>query len=789
MARFEQSYRQVADILRIPGRHDPQVDIFLLVKVWLTRPENGAWLFILDNADDGKIVLGQECYDNDNDDVQVTAPISSHLPYSSHGMIMITTRCSSVAEGLVDIEADIIHLGPMNPCTAVQMLGKRLGTTSSAYTASDLAELAEQLDYMPLALSQATALIKHRAPRMSVTRYLQDLRSDDQCRSKLLQNTSKDPWRDGKASNSIIVTWFKSFEHIRTTRLSASQLLSLMSLFDREGIPEDLLVGQYADDGVDETLGEDMFEDDVAILRDLCLVGISAVDRAFEMHRLVQLSTRQWMSLASETGKWQRRYIGILEKHFPKVNYEVWSSCQKLYPHVTAMTSPPCTDIPARRSYAIVLDRAASYANAQGWYDTAMPMAKTSHTVMTEVADVTDNETLASMNTLGVVLLALGQNAAAETMHQQVVACREKKLGEDHQETLASMTNLGRAFQAQSKYAEAQMMHQQVLERSERSLGAEHVYTITSIHNLARVFQSQGKFAEADKAHRSALEKRERKLGNEHPSTLHSCSDLGRICQARAKYDEAEVMHRRALTGREKILGQDHPHTLRSVHNLARVLQARGKYAEAEAMHRRVLAEREQKMGCDHPDTLASVSNLGRVLQAQGKDAEAEAEHRRAFEARKLRLGDTHIYTISSLNNLACVVHAQKRYEEAEGMHRQALDSRRKSLGDDHPDTLSSLANFGLLLHDMGKYSEAEDMHRQALTGRGQRLGENHRHTLTSAWCLATVLAVQSKWEEARTYHSSALEGLRKQLGQSHPRTVECQEQFDLLPPVVMVAA
>jgi hypothetical protein len=41
------------------------------------------------------------------------------------------------------------------------------------------AALVEALDYMPLTIAQAAAYIDQRAPRATVSRYLQDLRKGD----------------------------------------------------------------------------------------------------------------------------------------------------------------------------------------------------------------------------------------------------------------------------------------------------------------------------------------------------------------------------------------------------------------------------------------------------------------------------------------------------------------------------------------------------------------------------------------------------------------------------------
>lgn len=63
---------------------------------------------------------------------------------------------------------------------------------------------------------------------------------------QLLMKDVGDDRRDGEAAtNSVVVTWQVSFERIRDERPSAARLLSLMSLFDRQGIPRDPLPGYY----------------------------------------------------------------------------------------------------------------------------------------------------------------------------------------------------------------------------------------------------------------------------------------------------------------------------------------------------------------------------------------------------------------------------------------------------------------------------------------------------------------------------------------------------------------
>jgi hypothetical protein len=55
-ARLEQSYREIAEHVKVRGRKDPQADVFKLVHDWLRNEKNGPWLLVLDNADDAAVL-------------------------------------------------------------------------------------------------------------------------------------------------------------------------------------------------------------------------------------------------------------------------------------------------------------------------------------------------------------------------------------------------------------------------------------------------------------------------------------------------------------------------------------------------------------------------------------------------------------------------------------------------------------------------------------------------------------------------------------------------------------
>jgi hypothetical protein len=124
-----------------------------------------------------------------------------------------------------------------------------------------------------------------------------------------------------------MATWQVSFEHIRKERPLAARLLSLMSLFDRQGIPEDLL-GKLEDahSEVDAEANTDTdLDEDIFTLMSYSLIGSNIEGNVFEMHRLVQFSTKKWLELSGELERWKEVYIQIWNEVFPRSGYENWT--------------------------------------------------------------------------------------------------------------------------------------------------------------------------------------------------------------------------------------------------------------------------------------------------------------------------------------------------------------------------------------------------------------------------------------------------------------------------------
>jgi tetratricopeptide (TPR) repeat protein len=586
---------------------------------------------IIDNADDLSVLSylsTRRKKRQDDDAVPAAGHLSDFLPQSPNGSILITSRSRDVAFRLTGSASDIIEVKPMDQAHALDLLKKKLETDFEEEIAE---ELLDALDYMPLAITQAAAYIRQRAPRMTSSKYLQDLCKSDGDRANLLKKDVGDSRRDGRASNSIIATWGITFEYIRQQRPSAARLLALMSFFDRQAIADSLLDHRYQE--TDDV--EYDFEEDIFTLSSYSLIGTKLGGNEFEMHRLVQFSTKTWLELNDELEKWKDTFTTILDKAFPEPVYENWTTCGNLFPHAELSLASRPINNKSLLHWASILSKAAAYAQGVGNHNLTEKMIRTSVQVFTKTLGEDHSETLASTNVLVLVLEHQGLYEEVETLTRRALQRCEETLGSDHSYTQTWLNNLAMILYRQGKYEEAEILHRRALEGSERVLGKEHPFTLLSVNNLAMVLQEEGRYKEAEILHRRALEERERTLGKEHPTTLISVNNLATVLGKKGRYEEAEILYRRALEGSERVRGKEHPFTLLSVNNLATVLQEQGRYEEAEILYRRALEGSERVLGKEHPTTLTSVNNLATVLGKEGRYEEAEILYRRALEGRE----------------------------------------------------------------------------------------------------------------------------------------------------------
>jgi len=144
-----------------------------------------------------------------------------------------------------------------------------------------------------------------------------------------------------------------------------------------------------------------------------------------------------------------------------------------------------------------------------------------SHAIHVAGLDGTVDETARAslLDRVGRCQTSLGQYSAAETTHRQVLSLREKRLGKEHNQTLISMNEVGVALDNQGRYEAAEAMNKQTLAWSEKVLGPEHPDTLTSVYCLAHLLANRHCYNESLVLYERACAAYSTVLGKDHPTT------------------------------------------------------------------------------------------------------------------------------------------------------------------------------------------------------------------------------------------------------------------------------
>ncbi|KAJ9660144.1 hypothetical protein H2201_007051 [Coniosporium apollinis] len=550
--RFHQALSQIASECNVPGREDGG-DVSKLVKDWLEKKDRRPWLMIIDNADDGEIFFGHNREGSQSSAAihwnANAAYLGSYIPECSHGSVLVTTRNKQVGVDLTR-SLGVIEVEMMNQAEAISLVRTRLGDDHQDNEL--MADLVNELDKIPLALTQAAAFMQKNS--LSIQEYLEILKTSDNARVDLLSQPFQSLGRDTEVSHAVTATWMVSFKQIRDQHPHASNLLSLMAFLNRQEIPKALL-SDHEESPLDT-------EKALGILKAFSLITAGKGTQSFDMHRLVQLVVRKWLLIEDESQRWAETALLIVSRLYPDAGvYENWKTCAAYLPHAYAVLGLTGFSEEVEVARADILHRTAYYLSEQGQLRQAEELYAQAVKKRKDVLGAEHPDTLGSMNNLASTYLGQGRLTGAEELNMQVVEARKRVLGAKHPETLLSMSNLASTYLEQGRLKEAEELKVQVVEASKSVLGAKHPDTLASMNNLALTYSKQGRLQEAEELGVQVVEASMSVLGAEHPGTLTSMSNLAFTYRDQGRLEEAIVLLSDVVERSKVPLGLDHPDT------------------------------------------------------------------------------------------------------------------------------------------------------------------------------------------------------------------------------------
>ena len=753
--RFEQDFRQIADLVQIPGRDDPQADISKLVYYWLHNARNGKWLIIIDNADDAQIFhksgsAGQETQAPSRNS-QFSQPLAWFLPQTENGRILMTTRYRDIALNLVE-ERDIIAVEPMDEGDALDLLEKKIKGLTDRHSDGNTKELVAALEYMPLAIAQAAAYIVHRNLSSPIQNYLAQFRKSDSNRIKLLEREGGRHRRDWEAKHSILITWQISFDHLRRIRQSAADRLSLMSFFDRQGIPkalireqtyanltyanltcsssEEIEVNNRADsasDSVSESSKEDDFEDDMLTLRNYSFVSLNK-KKGFEMHALVQLATRKWLAEKDKIVGFKRQFFRILARAFPAdgLDDDNTKPFQLLFPHAKAalmqrpQTGALSNEAQALSDFATVMHNAGSYAKfiTLNTFD-AESLLKTAMEVRFKILDMKGMDT------------------------------KKNKI-----DAMSSMGRLAMTYCDQGQWSEAEKLGSGVVAKSQSEFGLKHRFTLHHMNSLAHIYENQGRLDEAEKIFLEILRTMDEVSKPMVRESMHTQNYLAIVYTKQGKLEEALTIQARLAKLSEEELGSAHDDTLHYMNRMAETLQELGRLKEAINMQTQITQIHERIHGARHPATLSNRFFLDSHLLFQGEIEKAIKQLKHLLPLVIEVHGQDYALTIQIMVMIAVAWRILSRFDEAEKLLSQALDICKRG-ETDQETTLIAMQILVQNLHLQGRNTKAEEFALQLLERQTKAFGLDHPDTKETMNLLASIQKDLEARNEVKTRNTN----------------------------------
>lgn len=726
-ARLEQSYAEIATTVEIPGTGDGKVDTLQLVSKWLASPDSGSWLLILDNADDATVLLDLSANDTGTVAGSAQHRLLDLLPRVQHGAVLITTRDRTCALTLTGHRGTPIEVLSMTLDESVNLLRIVLPTAPQ----EEASELVEELENVPLAISQASAYIKS-VPLVSIPKYLAMFRRSDKDQADLLDKDEGDLRRDSGVPNAVITSWELSFNQIRKRTPDSANLLSLMSCFSRQAIPQFLIQGD-----VDEIA----FYDRINPLLSFSLIRAEIGDDTFEMHRLVQTAMRHWLRSEGSDQLWKERAIERVAHHFPAMRNQAqhWPLCEALMSHADE----------------VILHTASSKE------------------FQLRLAEI-------HVFTAGYLVQRKGHARLAEERLTDALHIQREYFNEDSDVINVTLAVLVDVYRNLSKSEEARLLQESILKRNLEKWGSEHPESLNAMQGLALSHGVSGQFQKAEDLLKRVFEVRERLLDPEDPHFLQvdflaSGHELANNQLDQGKYDQAEKLSTRILEISTRCHGVEHRITLGAMHLLSRSFLQQQKTKEAENMIAQAIPIDTKVFGPSHWKTLDARKLLAEVYYRQRKLGEAEEICIQCLGISQKVYGPQDYIIIDTNNLLGLIYQDQGRFTDALRLGREAVESIMKTLGADHPNTLNCMCNLAFCFYEMGDKDQATQLMTEVLDKRKEVLHADHPHTTDSVKWLA--IFKNKKTEEGKSEEEETEEWETEEEGSEEEQREECETE------------
>jgi tetratricopeptide (TPR) repeat protein len=587
---FEQACGEIAKALGILGSEASKKDVKELVKEHLSAEKAGKWMLVVDNADDLKFLEGSDGNDG----------ILDYLPQSESGLALFTTRDKETAQTLAC--NSIVDMEKLDPATASDLFKKMLTRKDLSYEEAVVDNLLDELDCLPLAITQAAAYININP--ISIHDYLGHLQGTDSDLLYIMSKEMRDSTRHKHAANAVAKTWLVSFDQILHGNADAADLLQYMSCIGWKAIPRSILPVIQPEARMTTAIGT---------LWSYSFITTRKDNRIYDMHRLVHVAARVWvLQKKKKMEETQTKALDHLSKIFPTEEHKNRDIWREYIPHAARLRDVASgKNANARWRLCLRVGRCLREDNrirdAVGWLEESYNLTKG--------LSEDHSDRLISQHELAMAYLANGQVPEAVQLLEHVVAIEARMLARDDPNRLASQHELARAYQANGQVQEAVRLLEHVVAIRVPVLAEEDPARLISQHSLAVAYRTNGQVQEAVRLLEHVVATMKRVSPEDDPYQLTSQHELAVAYHINGQVEEAVRLLEHVVAIKARVLTEDHPYRLGSQHELAVAYRANGQIEEAVQLLEHVVAIEARVLAEDDLTRLASQRSLAIAYQ------------------------------------------------------------------------------------------------------------------------------------------------------------------------------
>lgn len=769
----------------VSDQHLPRtslVELLRCVRTWLGRAPARKWLIVFDSADEGDALtspLTESGLSLEGDDTHSLSIIDC-VP--ADGFVVFTTKSRAAAAKFADLKVGkMLEVGRFSLEEATLMLEMGLdddlllGTPIAPqqrsltldfgngpnedkirngvrqYRMDRASELAERLDRLPLAISQAAAFMNKN--RLSTADYLKRMTTpNDEMLAELMTRPQPLETQIG-VPRSIYDTWRLSYQIIQSHNPLAVNVLAFMSFLEQNSIILSLLQAAFCvatDVKLVDALGE---------LRNYELIHSGSVPNIFTMHRLVQATTIKWLKERKLDTQWARAVLMTIADKFPNSdNSTSWPECAAWLPHASKILRGPLFETAADKAALATLHlKVGHYYFQTGRWSEARASTEIASNLRIEIFGPWGMPTLEAKDQLIVIVRQLGEFNLAEATAREVKRYRKRKLGIKNELTLKSYRVLGVTLKDQGQYVEALQYAEKALKGFQDLHGATdtlHLDILISMYRLGEAYELMGDFSKSKTLLAEALQGlKQRGQGETRPAS-EVLLLLSHLQRGLGNYRESEEIAIASMEMRRKLWGSDHPNTTKAYFSAGWSIQCQERYEESANVFMAVVQMCNQKVGAHHAYTYTASYFLAESLKGLGEFGQAKELHSRVLMGRKKALRSQHPDILTSQVGLAGVLLLLRDFKEAEELTLEVYNFLKKE--GKIPKERAAIAwtcmsNMGQLHSDRAlrarstsesktQWKEAIKWARQLVESQEGVLGSRHPKTIKASQTLTSYL-------------------------------------------------